>query len=186
MPHEFDVICRERRCQKPVPRGAAFYCPDHTKELIEHLNTWIEDIMDVAQKVYLGRTNHPERRLLEHHHKEGRDYLAVFHWASDWAEADSIERLVISRFSHKAKLQNVSSDADGRHNGAWNCIYASWAWKASIKPLQRIATPVETLCWRKRVWPDAAVPMEPNILVTNLARDDAGALVAAWRESLRG
>lgn len=184
MSRAYAPICREQRCKAPIPRGADFYCEKHATKLVDHLNEWISGIMDVAQAVYLGRTNHPERRLLEHHHAEGRDHLAVLHWASDWAEAAAVEELVIREFRHKAKLKNISPDADGRFSGAWNCVYVSWTWKASLVPPRRGATPVSGLCWRKRLWPDPSLPLRPELLMTRLSREEAGALVADWRRAL--
>jgi hypothetical protein len=132
---------------------------------------YIDEIDAVAHQLYIGRSNYPERRLLEHFSSPDKirhgetwasevapNRLSVLHWSASWQEVADLEKSLIAEYQRRGKLKLLNADAEswGRWDGAWNCLYVLWAGKRSVKSdtLPRAKT-VEHLQWAS-IQPDRA------------------------------
>lgn len=134
-------LCRVFPCAAPC-FDATSWCQLHWNEFTDRLVSSISDIAKgESQRIYVGRTNYPERRLLEHftrdrEHKDekrkypdrARDYLAVLHWSGSWREIDKLERCLIER-TRRPKQMNKDPHSKGDWYGNWCCVYVSWAFQ---------------------------------------------------------
>jgi hypothetical protein len=135
------------------------HCNACLAAIVAALARRIDEIDPLARQLYIGRTNYPERRLLEHY-REGRDHLAVLHWSPSWRECAQIEEQLIAEFRArgKVKLENEAEDSSGKWSGPWNCIYLSWEAnkKSAGAPRLSAGELVEHLHWAQ-VQPDAGL-----------------------------
>ncbi|MCA9693446.1 MAG: hypothetical protein KC636_27875 [Myxococcales bacterium] len=140
----------------------------------------VHDVLAVAATVYLGRTHHPERRLLEHRARHGRDHLLVLHWGAAWNEISQLEENIIARFQRLSRLQNESGTSDGRVSSPWNALYVSFSLKHGLCSMPGTLV-VRSLHWRHRLWPDPSVPCRPVLLRAALDEVEAVKILAAWK-----
>jgi len=119
-----------------------------------------------ASKLYVGRTNYPERRLLQHLVKRGTDRMAVLHWAADWDVVARIETHLIE-FAGKweGKIKNASVDSTGRWSGAWNCVYLVWEDKASVSNGSKPFSSFRELDATTRICPGHHLAQEGPVLL---------------------
>ncbi len=134
-----------RRCRAPScsatcrPDAAAdsprqFYCKAHWNHLRDHLLAVGDRLYPLARSLYVGRSNYPERRLIEHWHRSGREQLALLYWSGERAEIEFLESWLISHYGQRRKGVNLAHDSGGRWTGLWNCVYLSWTWKNGANP----------------------------------------------------
>lgn len=179
MPRAVVHRCRLLECAQPLKPPTQFYCAPHWKALLDDLQASATRIAKGAREIYIGRTNDPERRLLEHHTDFERDWMAVLHWSSDQDEIEYIEEALIERTSFLLKQANEVVSATGRWHGHWNCVYVSWARKASARAEPAPpAREVEGL-GHPRLVPDCGrFPRAPDLLRAVLSREDAKVVLA--------
>ena len=85
-------ICRA--CGESSHCGGIFYCGTCLPVLLQRIERDVTHITAAsAVKPYVGRTAFPERRLLQHLCKKGRDRLSILHWADSLEEAEAFEPL---------------------------------------------------------------------------------------------
>lgn len=166
-----------------TPDAIGMFCKVHGQEIAETMARRVEDALDVASTLYLGRTGFPERRLLEHQAAHGRDHLVVIHWAASWPEAEHFEELIIDRFRKFTRLQNIDDASSGRHGSPWNALYLSFALKQSVARLPA-ALDVSDLHWRHRLWPNPQTPAPPVLIRTPLTKAAAAEVLAVWNPRL--
>ena len=53
------------------------FCEHHDDEVFTRTRAALRDVLHVASELYIGRTGHPERRLLEHRSDADRDHLTA-------------------------------------------------------------------------------------------------------------
>lgn len=94
--------CAVRGCPTKIEDTHGF-CTKHADEIFEDACWQVDDVLGVASKLYLGRTDFPERRLLEHFVSSKRDFLLVLHWTANWAEAKEFEEGLIRAFKQDSK-----------------------------------------------------------------------------------
>jgi predicted GIY-YIG superfamily endonuclease len=118
-------------------------CISCTAHLKRQALAVVKEIRSNAVVAYVGRSNSPERRLLQHFtgqgvsktvrkHPQQRDRLSVIHWTGRWREAAMVEDHLIKHSSAKpglADLLNSPAEGWGRFSGPWNCVYVNWAAK---------------------------------------------------------
>lgn len=145
------------------------------------LGQQLDSIYRQARTVYVGRSNYPERRLLEHWSLRQRPRLCVLTWTSEWAEAAFLERWLIRRIQRLPKGSNADTASSGRWEGAWNCVYLSWEQKtgedASLLPSSSVVRGLDDgarLAPIREPWPGRAVH-----LVAGLPTDEAAEVVRA-------
>lgn len=129
--------CWANHCGERVGPLSRTYCEGHWKEVIEHLVAATEYIGDGAASLYIGRTNYPERRLLEHVVERGHDRLAVLHWSAHRDEIREVEEALIAYVKRKfpKKGTNMGDQSSGRKSGPWYAIYISWREKTRTEPV---------------------------------------------------
>lgn len=98
---------------------------------VREIEATIQAILAHAVRGYIGRTNHPERRLIEHMALDGRNKLFTLHWASDVDDIAVLERTMLARFADK--LENAAQDARGRRGTGPNALYISWVWARGLR-----------------------------------------------------
>ncbi len=111
------ALCRNPSCKKKH-RGE-FFCCDCMAALESYVDDLIDEITPESREFYIGRTNYPERRLLEHALFFGRTKLTVLHWAAEWDEIDYLESLFIERHQGR-KSKNQTDEATGKKSGSFN------------------------------------------------------------------
>ena len=145
-------------------------------EIFQHAAWQVEDALEVASRIYFGRSSFPERRLVEHvSNGTERDHLLVIHWAANWDEIEELEEALIDAFTKQSKIKRVENESDkseGRHSGSWSTLYVSFALKADFPSIPG-ATVVERLNRRNRLWPSPAVPTSPTLLRCDLTPEEA-------------
>jgi predicted GIY-YIG superfamily endonuclease len=114
-------------------------CISCTAHLKRQALAVVKEIRSNAVVAYVGRSNSPERRLLQHFtgqgvsktvrkHPQQRDRLSVIHWTGSWREAAMVEDHLIKHSSAKpglADLLNSPAEGWGRFSGPWNCVYVN-------------------------------------------------------------
>lgn len=147
----------------------------------------VQGIRRQADAVYVGRSNYPERRLLEHFTGRSvskklrgaavlRDRLTVLHWTGSWREAAMVEEYLIRQSPAATGLPDLlNSDAEswGSFSGPWNCVYVSWAAGAAHNVPS--ATPVQHLHGPLR-------PPQEAIRIDFIVGSDLREIEAAGRE----
>ncbi len=166
-------FCRARGCTSEI-RDAHFYCGRDWRNLGEQLVTAVENVYPDAARIYLGRTNYPERRLLEHRVKFGLKRLAVLHWAGCKDEIAEVEEWLIASFKGERKLENTSDASEGGWYGHWNCVYVAWRPKEGAARWPGTAFErVSELDLGHRLVPDRSFQKVPDLLETELSVDGA-------------
>jgi hypothetical protein len=166
--------CRIANCAALLRSSSAFYCPSHWDALLDGLVATIEPIAREAREIYIGRSNDPERRLLEHYEQSGRDLMAVLHWSSDQEEIEIIEKELIERTSRFRKQANESSKPHGSWYGHWNAVYLSWMWRAASRGLPSLRFKNVDGLYHPRLLPDCGrCPKPPDYLRATLSPEDA-------------
>ncbi len=136
------------------------YCGRCLSHVIETANKWIVRLYPEVHHLYVGRSNYPERRLLQHFAGKStvdptkdwsrdrrREYMAVLHWSGSWRETAWVEERLI-KLNDGLKVVNDSPESWGNWSGAWNCVYVCWAYKQSATPVAFAEThPLEHLDW---------------------------------------
>lgn len=121
-----NTVCAECRAAMPaseLPRCAACFAA-----LVDACAANIDRLYIGARQIYIGRTNHPQRRLLEHAIEPARNTnLSVLAWSRDWREVAVLEEALVARFSGRGKATNIDRASDGRFRAEWNCLYCNWA-----------------------------------------------------------
>jgi hypothetical protein len=180
-------ICRAPGGCDIALRDDEFYCRPHYDELLGGLVANIDRYYGRARDIYIGRTHHPERRLLQHRVDKDLDHLAVLHWAGDRAETEELETRLIWTYQERRKTLNQTSDSDGRWSGHWYCVYVAWVDKEHAKPWRDEPRHyVRQLDYGHRLAPERrALVKQPDVLVTTLRRRDVEAALDAWRRPSR-
>jgi hypothetical protein len=154
------------------------FCTAHMDEIFQSAAWQVEDTLEVASRIYFGRSAFPERRLVEHiSNSTKRDHLLVLHWAANWAEIEDLEVALIDAFTKQSKIkrvENESDKSDGAFSGAWNVLYISFSLKQDYSCIPG-ATLVETLHRRNRLWPSPVIPNAPILLRCDLTPKEAKA-----------
>ena len=184
-------LCRGPGCGKLLSAAASnrgprrFYCSTHWNELKAYLLAAVDQIYPEARTLYLGRSNYPERRLLEHRVRRDRPQMAILHWTSDWAEIAFLEEWLIGHYQSARKSVNKVKESAGKWRGPWNCLYLSWAWKNEASRLP--SSDVEFLNDGLRIAPDTTWPGTTQLISCRLEVDEARAALehlsacrAAW------
>ncbi len=155
------ALCRNVSCQKNATRKG-FFCSSCMEALTLFVDKNINSIKAKSEKFYIGRTNYPERRLLEHALESERTNLTVLHWAVDKDEIRYLEKFFIERHPDS---ENEDSESFGSAVGAFNALYVSWEEKSSknIKGGE-----VEDLDAANRLWPEPFDSFEVITLFTVL------------------
>lgn len=161
------------------------FCEHHDDEVFTRTRAALRDVLHVASELYIGRTGHPERRLLEHRSDADRDHLLLLHWGASWDEIELFESQLISSCDHLARVQNITPESAGRYSSPWNVVYASFKLKRGVKGVPG-AHDVDRLHWRLRVWPTPMVPCPMVLLRTALSSHAAQAEVDRWKALSRG
>lgn len=187
-------------------------CPECLSSIRRALLGYIDEIDALAHQFYVGRSNFPERRLLEHFSRPEKiqrgetwatevtpNRLSVLHWSASWQEIADLEIAVIAEDQRRGKLKLLNADAEswGRWDGAWNCLYVLWAAKRNVLPdALPPAKPVDHLHWSvvqpdQGQWRRAPVHLRVGdaIATPEAAGHEVGALSerrAAFLESLNG
>jgi hypothetical protein len=99
---------------------------------------YVDEVLGLAGRAYVGRTNFPERRLLEHMAGAGRNKLFAVYWTDDRGEVGAMETALIQRCQHLYKVENEALDARGRYGMAPYAVYVSWVWRAGVPQVQAI------------------------------------------------
>ena len=166
----------------PAKTSSSVYCAAHWSSLTDHLQSLVHYLGAGAASIYVGRTNYPERRLLQHlaNADRGHDRLAVLHWAGTPAEAEEIEKFVICVVKKRFKLKgmNESDDSDGRWSGPWNAVYASWREKKRTQAVPVIWHSVRDLDARPMAPVGGFLPF-PVCLHAEVSPQDAQAALTA-------
>jgi len=148
------------------------FCDEHDREEFSRARAGIGDVLHVASELYIGRSGHPERRLLEHFVETGRDHLLLLHWAASWPEVEMFESKLIASCAKLARVQNQSHESIGKHRSPWNVVYASFRLKSRVKGIPGSHN-VERLHWRLRLWPTQVIPCPMILLRARLEQDEA-------------
>ena len=102
---------------------------------------FIDAVLGKAKRAYIGRSNFPERRLLEHMAESKRNKLLSVYWANSKEEAKAAEEALIKKYGNRLKLENKAPDARGRWGLPPHAVYISWVWSAGNAqetPIQRL------------------------------------------------
>ena len=176
--------CAVQGCRLPSEDTHGF-CTEHADNIFSQMLWQVQDVLDIASKVYFGRTAFPERRLLEHCAKSGRDHLLIVHWTANWPEAKEFEEVLIREFKEDAKIkriENESLESEGKFASPWNAIYISFALKQSV-PCAPGAITIEHLHWRNRIWPNPVIPNAPVLLRCDLTPEEVIKELARFNEA---
>ena len=109
------------------------YCYSCFSKIKQHFTSAMDEIYPEAKEIYIGRTNYPEKRLLEHFIRSDRNHLSVIHWASSMQEIADIEEYFIKECQSRLKAANKDPLSDGKIYGEYNCLYISWSEKSKSK-----------------------------------------------------
>lgn len=93
------------------------------------IHGWIADISKRSRRMYLGRTNAPERRLLQHRVEKGLNKLFSLYWTDTPSEIAYVEKTLLARYGNRNKLENIAEDARGAWGRGPHAVYISWVWK---------------------------------------------------------
>lgn len=186
-----ETCCRVLNCYSRVCENSLFpyYCLQHSDELSDSLFSTLDGIVKLSSEIYIGRSYHPERRLLEHFINSGgqRTNLTILHWAGDHAEIRLIEERFIDHYKNTRnllKICNDSSKSEGSITSPWNCLYASWGSKADVKFLSTISFhEIKTLSFGNRLWPDRSFPLHPKFLKAGIKLNQAEDLLLQLRNT---
>lgn len=156
--YEAQDHCREPECDAPsIDAGR---CPQHWDELVGTTRKRAARAYSDASEFYIGRTNFPEVRLLEHFvDTDGaRRRMAILHWSACWSEIMLLEERLISSFgidSSRLKGANKDPKSSGTLSGSWNCVYGVWAPRArDLKIKSSAFREVTSLDASQREWPE--------------------------------
>ena len=111
------------------------------EEKLKTACAFIDAVLKKAKRAYIGRSNFPERRLLEHMAESRRNKLLSVYWADSKAEAKAAEEALIKKYGSRLKLENKASDARGRWGLPPHAVYVSWVWStgnAQVTPIRRL------------------------------------------------
>jgi hypothetical protein len=154
------------------------FCTAHMDEIFQAAARQVDDTLEVASKIYFGRSAFPERRLVEHvSNGTERDHLLILHWAANWAEIEELEEALIDSFTKQFKIkrvENESDKSDGAFSGAWNALYVSFCLKNAFSCIPG-ATVIESLHRRNRLWPNPVIPNAPVLLRCEFTQEEAKA-----------
>lgn len=151
-------VCRGNGCSAAAHEGGR--CERHWEELLDVTMKRAVRPYEDASSFYVGRTNFPEARLLEHFLKTDGDLrrMAVLHWSACQKETAALEIRLIKRFepgTNRLKGRNADPGSGGGFSGSWNCVYVAWVPRArdrSIKPNE--FREVSSLDANVRMWPE--------------------------------
>jgi len=108
------------------------------------INAWLADIGQRSKRMYIGRTNFPERRLLQHRRDKGLNKLFALHWAKTAAAIAKVEEELIQRHAHLERLENAAMDSRGGWGDGQQGVYIAWVWKQNFGTHDVLGlTPVE-------------------------------------------
>lgn len=175
--------CAVRGCPAKIEDSHGF-CTKHADEIYDEAVWQVDDVLGVASELYLGRTDFPERRLLEHFVSSKRDFLLVLHWTANWAEAKEFEEGLIHAFKQESKylrIKNESLGSEGRYGSPWNAVYISFALKNNAPRELPGSLTVEYLHWRNRLWPNPVLPNPPVLLCCRFTKEEAEAEIARFK-----
>lgn len=117
------------------------------------INAWLADIRQRSKRMYIGRTNFPERRLLQHRRDKGLNKLFALHWAENAAAIVKVEEELIERHAHLERLENAAIDSRGGWGDGPHGVYIAWVWMKNFGMHEVLGlTPVEL----------AALPSSPR------------------------
>lgn len=129
--------CWFQGCGEASGAQSSVYCDRHWADLINQLKEVTSFIGDGASSVYVGRTNYPERRMLEHLRERNHDRLAVLHWTANRHEMKDVEEALIAHVkkTYPLKGDNRDDESSGGKSGPWYAIYVSWREKAKAREI---------------------------------------------------
>ena len=112
---------------------------ERVSDRVNSLFQIVKEIKPKCRSMYIGRTNCPERRLMEHCKKESEtDYhMILLHWTPDWSEVMAMEECLIELSTKYGKLKNEIGDSLGNIYGNWQCLYLRVQWKPFWKEASR-------------------------------------------------
>jgi hypothetical protein len=142
--------CRE--CSRSFHGERVYYCESCRPPLWGRIERDVRELGGrAAQGVYVGRTAYPERRLLEHLQKDGRDRLSILHWAASLEEAEDFERWILGLVKD---LSNQGQPrAGGRFARCHHAIYLSWTPRTTFPANQLVHHALVTELMGARQWP---------------------------------
>lgn len=125
----------------------------------------IDQIIKISSELYIGRTCHPERRLLEHYEQSGRPFLGIVKWICGRSEIKKYEMNLISVMRDRtAKVSNVDDDESrGSVSGHWNCLYVSFALKRGAS--EPSSESILKLDNEDRLWPDKGISAKNIVII---------------------
>lgn len=101
---------------------------ERVSDRVNSLFQIVKEIKPKCRSMYIGRTNCPERRLMEHCMKKSDYHMILLHWTADWSEVMAMEECLIARSAKFAKLENEIGDSSGNIYGNWQCLYLRVQW----------------------------------------------------------
>lgn len=90
------------------------------------------EILELSKRAYIGRTNFPERRLLQHMASAGRNKLFSVCWCDSDSEAVTVEESLLAEFGDLLKVENAALDSRGRWGEPPHAVYVSWVWRVGV------------------------------------------------------
>lgn len=142
--------CRE--CSRSFHGERVYYCESCRALLWKRIERDVSEVGGrAAQGVYVGRTAYPERRLLEHLQKDGRDRLSILHWAASLEEAEDFERWILRLV--KDRSDQGDPRAGGRFARCHHAIYLSWTPSSTFPANQLVHHALVTELMGARQWP---------------------------------
>lgn len=181
--------CWAEKCTLRARHEDHVYCDAHWTRLTAKLRGLVHEIGRDARYVYVGRTAHPERRLLEHYNEWDRDHLSVLHWSCNARETTALEHdligFVLEQFP--MKKDNEEHSSRGKWGGQWNALYVSWSWRAKSEREIR-ARLVADLGGRSLAPVDGELANPVHLRVAWMRPERAKELVEEWyadRRALR-
>lgn len=171
--------CHE--CSRQFVQDAGFYCDDCMFKLWARIERDLTELRGwAASGVYVGRSAYPERRLLQHLQKDGRERLSILHWASSLEEAETFET-EIHRIVRDISDQHQPRTG-GRFSRCHHAIYVSWTASYAFPASQLGHHAVSRNLMGARQWPAPPSRFETVHLLCAMSPDEARRSLAALDE----
>ena len=183
---EWEIGCTAPGCARRSQSGVEALCDEHSEALRSRLARRLEVLHSVAQKLYIGRSYLPERRLLEHRISTRKlSMLTPLYWSASRPEVDELERFCIQQATgrwKKVEQLDSKSERSGTWVGSWYAVYVAWSPIRNdldaIRNDPRFSVrPVASLSPQRRLLPTQDIWFEGSGLSTLLAPSESGAQV---------
>lgn len=122
--YEPSPTCRGDGCLDAATVGGR--CETHWDFLLREIIARAKRPYRDACTFYVGRTNFPSARLLEHFVSSDGELtcMAVFHWSACTSETAELETRLIAHFLEgRRKSVNKVAESAGTFSSSWNCVY---------------------------------------------------------------